>query len=113
MAYFVGSARHPLPLPGGIGGVDGGMIGALIGLGTVEPASRIAGVSRYRGFAFWLPILPGAAAWVSLRRTVAFGGVTRTLLPWPRPHPRLPRPPPPAHRSTLHLPGRRPVAVTA
>jgi hypothetical protein len=28
-------------------------------------------VLAYRGFAFWLPIAPGALAWVSLRRTVA------------------------------------------
>ena len=28
-AYFVGLLANLLPLPGGIGGVDGGMIGAL------------------------------------------------------------------------------------
>jgi hypothetical protein len=28
-------------------------------------------VLAYRGFSFWLPIAPGVAAWVSLRRTVA------------------------------------------
>jgi hypothetical protein len=28
-------------------------------------------VLAYRGIAFWLPIIPGAAAWITLRRTVA------------------------------------------
>jgi hypothetical protein len=31
MAYFVGMLANTLPVPGGIGAVDGGMIGALIG----------------------------------------------------------------------------------
>jgi uncharacterized membrane protein YbhN (UPF0104 family) len=70
MAYFVGMLANTLPLPGGIGGVDGGMIGAMIAFG-VEPSLALVAVVAYRGFAFWLPILPGAAAWVSLRRTVA------------------------------------------
>jgi uncharacterized membrane protein YbhN (UPF0104 family) len=70
MAYFVGMLANTLPLPGGIGGVDGGMIGAMIAFG-VDPSLALVAVVAYRGFAFWLPILPGVAAWVSLRRTVA------------------------------------------
>jgi uncharacterized membrane protein YbhN (UPF0104 family) len=70
MAYFVGMLANLLPLPGGVGGVDGGMIGALIAFG-VEPSLAVVSVLAYRGFAFWLPIVPGVAAWVSLRRTVA------------------------------------------
>ena len=70
VAYFVGMLANTLPLPGGVGGVDGGMIGALIAFG-VDPALAVVAVLAYRGFAFWLPIAPGALAWVSLRRTVA------------------------------------------
>jgi uncharacterized membrane protein YbhN (UPF0104 family) len=70
MAYFVGMLANLLPLPGGVGGVDGGMIGALIAFG-VEPSLAVVSVLAYRGFAFWLPIAPGVAAWLSLRRTVA------------------------------------------
>ena len=33
-AYFVGLLANLLPLPGGIGGVDGGMIGALVAFGV-------------------------------------------------------------------------------
>jgi uncharacterized membrane protein YbhN (UPF0104 family) len=70
MAYFVGMLANTLPLPGGIGGVDGGMVAALVAFGT-DPALAVVAVLAYRGFAFWLPIFPGAAAWITLRRTVA------------------------------------------
>ncbi len=69
LAYFVGMLGNLLPLPGGIGGVDGGMIGALIAFGV--PASlAIVAVLTYRAFAFWLPTIPGVFAYVQLRRTV-------------------------------------------
>jgi uncharacterized membrane protein YbhN (UPF0104 family) len=70
VAYFVGTLANTLPLPGGIGGVEGGMIGALAAFG-VDPALALIAVLAYRGFAFWLPIVPGAIAFVTLRRTVA------------------------------------------
>ena len=70
VAYFVGMLANTLPLPGGVGGVDGGMVGALIAFG-VEPEMALIAVLAYRGFAFWLPIAPGAVAYVGLRRTVA------------------------------------------
>jgi uncharacterized membrane protein YbhN (UPF0104 family) len=70
IAYFVGTLANTLPLPGGIGGVEGGIIGVLAAFG-VDPALALIAVLAYRGFAFWLPILPGAIAFVTLRRTVA------------------------------------------
>jgi uncharacterized membrane protein YbhN (UPF0104 family) len=70
VAYFVGTLANTLPLPGGIGGVEGGMIGALVAFG-VDPALALIAVLAYRGFAFWLPIIPGVIAFVTLRRTVA------------------------------------------
>jgi uncharacterized membrane protein YbhN (UPF0104 family) len=70
VAYFVGMLANTLPLPGGVGGVDGGMVGALIAFG-VEPELALLSVLAYRGFAFWLPIVPGALAYLGLRRTVA------------------------------------------
>ena len=69
MAYFVGMVGNTLPLPGGIGGVDGGMIGAFSAFGVNVEVSIVA-VLAYRGFAFWLPTLPGAVAYLQLRRTV-------------------------------------------
>jgi uncharacterized protein (TIRG00374 family) len=70
MAYFVGMLGNLLPLPGGIGGVDGGMIGAFIAFGVPGDYALVA-VLSYRAFAFWLPTVPGAVAYLALRRTVA------------------------------------------
>ena len=70
VAFLVGMLANTLPLPGGVGGVDGGMVGALIVFG-VEPELALIAVLAYRGFAFWLPIPVGALAYVGLRRTVA------------------------------------------
>jgi uncharacterized protein (TIRG00374 family) len=69
-AYFVGMLANLLPLPGGIGGVDGGMIGALVAFGVSGSLALVA-VLVYRFFAFWLPTLPGTIAYFQLRRTVA------------------------------------------
>ena len=69
MAYFVGMAANTLPVPGGIGSVDGGMIGALIAFG-VDGGLAIVAVLSYRAFAFWLPTIPGAIAYLGLRKTV-------------------------------------------
>jgi uncharacterized membrane protein YbhN (UPF0104 family) len=70
MAYFVGTLVNALPLPGGLGGVEGGMIGAFLAFG--EPASlALLAVLSYRAISFWLPTLPGAVAYLQLRRTVA------------------------------------------
>ncbi len=67
MAYFVGMLANVLPMPGGIGAVDGGMIGALIGFG-VSGGLAIVAVLSYRAFAFWLPMVPGAIAYAQLVR---------------------------------------------
>jgi putative heme transporter len=70
MSYFIGMLGNVLPLPGGIGGVDGGMIGAFSAFGVPVQLAVVA-VLAYRVFAFWLPTLPGAIAYLQLRRTVA------------------------------------------
>ena len=69
MGFFVGMLGNLLPLPGGIGGVDGGMIGAFAALG-VDVDLAIVAVLVYRGFTFWLPTIPGVIAYLQLRRTV-------------------------------------------
>ena len=59
MSYFVGMIGNTLPLPGGIGGVEGGMIGAFTAFGVRVQVSIVA-VLAYRAFPFWLPTIPGA-----------------------------------------------------
>lgn len=70
VGFFVGMLGNLLPLPGGVGGVDGGMIAAFAALGVEFGAATVA-VLTYRALAYWLPTIPGAIAYVQLRRTVA------------------------------------------
>jgi uncharacterized membrane protein YbhN (UPF0104 family) len=70
MAYFIGMLGNLLPLPGGLGGVEGGMIGAFAAFGVNFNLALLA-VLSYRAISFWLPTLPGAVAYFQLRRTVA------------------------------------------
>jgi uncharacterized protein (TIRG00374 family) len=66
-SYFIGMTANLLPLPGGIGGVEGGMIGSLIAF-NVPGGLAIVAVLSYRAFSFWLPTIPGAIAYISILR---------------------------------------------
>jgi uncharacterized protein (TIRG00374 family) len=68
--FFLGMVANLIPLPGGVGGVDAGMIGAFALFG-LPGAPVFAAVLTYRVIAFWLPIPPGVVAFFQLRRTVA------------------------------------------
>ena len=67
LGYLIGQLGGLLPLPGGLGGIDGGLIGTLIVYGT-PAAITAAAVLVYRVILFWLPLLVGAVAFASLRR---------------------------------------------
>jgi uncharacterized protein (TIRG00374 family) len=69
MAYFVGWIANLLPLPGGVGGVEGGLIGAFSAF-DVPVQGAIVAVLSYRAFSFWLPTVPGVIAYFRLRHTV-------------------------------------------
>jgi uncharacterized membrane protein YbhN (UPF0104 family) len=67
MGYLIGQLGGLLPLPGGLGGIDGGLIGTLIVYGA-PAAPTAAAVVVYRVVVFWLPLIVGAIAFISLRR---------------------------------------------
>lgn len=67
MAYYVGQLANVLPLPGGIGGVEGGMIAALLVFGVQRQLAVLA-VLAYRTISYWLPTVPGAIAYWRLHR---------------------------------------------
>ena len=67
MGYLIGQLGGLLPLPGGLGGIDGGLIGTLIVYG-LPAAPVVAAVLVYRAILFWLPLLAGAVAFISLRK---------------------------------------------
>jgi uncharacterized membrane protein YbhN (UPF0104 family) len=63
MGYLVGSLTAALPLPAGLGAVDGGTFGALVLYGA--PAAPAAGaVLLYRGVSLLLPISLSTCAWM-------------------------------------------------
>ena len=67
MGYLIGQLGGLLPIPGGIGGIDGGLIGTLIVYGA--PAAIVtAAVLAYRVILFWLPLVVGGVAFFQLRR---------------------------------------------
>jgi uncharacterized membrane protein YbhN (UPF0104 family) len=68
-AFFIGMLGNLLPMPGGVGGVEGGMIGALVAFG-VDAGLAVVAVLAFRAFTFWLPLIPGVIAYFQLRRTV-------------------------------------------
>jgi uncharacterized protein (TIRG00374 family) len=68
-AFFCGMLGNLLPMPGGVGGVEGGMIGALVAFG-VDGGLAVVAVLVFRAFTFWLPLIPGVIAYFQLRKTV-------------------------------------------
>jgi uncharacterized membrane protein YbhN (UPF0104 family) len=72
MGYLIGQLGGLLPIPGGVGGIDGGLIGTLIVYGA-PAAGTAAAVLAYRVILFWLPLIVGAAAFVGLRRDMPGG----------------------------------------
>jgi uncharacterized membrane protein YbhN (UPF0104 family) len=67
MGYLLGQLGGLLPIPGGIGGVDGGLFGALVAYG-LPAAATAAAILAYRVILFWLPLVLGGAAFLSLRK---------------------------------------------
>lgn len=61
LAYVVGQLGNLVPLPGGVGGADGGLIAALVLYGT-PLAGAAAAVLAYRAFQLGLPALLGGLA---------------------------------------------------
>lgn len=68
MVFLVASAVAALsPTPGGVGAVEAALIAGLTSV-TGQVAPVVAGVLAYRLITFWLPVLPGAACLLVLRR---------------------------------------------
>lgn len=68
-AYVIGQLGGLIPLPGGVGGIDGGLIGALALYGS--PLSQAtAAVLAYRVVQLGIPAILGSVAFLQLRRTL-------------------------------------------
>jgi uncharacterized membrane protein YbhN (UPF0104 family) len=80
MGYLIGQLGGLLPIPGGIGGIDGGLIGAMIVYGA-PAAGTAAAVLAYRVILFWLPLIAGGVAFIQLRRNMPSGGELAACAP--------------------------------
>lgn len=69
IAYLIGELGGLIPVPGGIGGVDAGLVGTLV-LYNVPITAATSAVLAYRAIALWVPAILGAGAFVALRRTL-------------------------------------------
>ena len=67
MGYLIGQLGGLLPIPGGLGGVEGGLVGTLVVYG-VSLRDAVPAVLAYRVIQFWIPLLLSLPAFVSLQR---------------------------------------------
>ncbi|MFL5861887.1 MAG: lysylphosphatidylglycerol synthase domain-containing protein, partial [Solirubrobacteraceae bacterium] len=72
VAYLAGYLPNVVPIPGGIGILDAGLVGAL-GLYGLPLAHAAAAVLMYHAIAFWVPTLGGILAYTRLRPRLASG----------------------------------------
>ena len=70
LAYAVGQLGGLIPLPGGVGGTDGGLIAAFA-LAGAPVAVAGAAVLAYRAFQLGVPAILGIAAFAQLRRSLS------------------------------------------
>ena len=70
VAYLAGYLPNVLPIPGGIGILDAGLVGAL-GLYGLPLSHAAAAVLVYHAVAFWIPSLGGMLAYTRLRPRLA------------------------------------------
>ena len=105
LGYLVGYLATILPIPGGIGVLEGGLAGALILYGT-PPVKTVAVVLVYHAIAFWIPSLGGALGYAGLVRLRSRTG--------PRLERPARRPPRGEHAApSIAVSGRRPSETTA
>jgi uncharacterized protein (TIRG00374 family) len=67
MAYLIGQLGNWIPIPGGIGGTELGLVGALVLYG-LPAVTATAAVLLYRVIELWIPAVLGIAAFAQLRR---------------------------------------------
>ncbi|MCW2993964.1 MAG: flippase-like protein [Conexibacter sp.] len=69
LAFLIGYLGNVVPIPGGIGALDGGLTAALVLYGA-DPASAAAAVLVYHAIVLWVPTLLGTIAFLRLRPTL-------------------------------------------
>jgi uncharacterized membrane protein YbhN (UPF0104 family) len=68
LAYQIGYLSNVIPIPGGIGVLDGSMVGMLVLYGVAATPAAAATIV-YHALALWIPAMWGTLAFLILRRT--------------------------------------------
>lgn len=81
VGYQIGYLSNLLPIPGGIGVLEGGLLAALV-LYHLPAAQTAAAVILYHAIALWIPTMGGTVGFARLRRAIAArpvdaGGLSR------------------------------------
>jgi undecaprenyl-diphosphatase len=68
-AVYLGAAviAAASPTPGGLGAIEAALVAGLTGIG-LAPGPAVSAVLTYRLATYWLPVIPGWAAWRLLQR---------------------------------------------
>lgn len=69
VGYQVGYLSNLIPIPGGVGVLEGGLLGALLLYG-LPAAPTAAAVILYHAIALWIPTLGGTYGFIRLRRSI-------------------------------------------
>jgi uncharacterized membrane protein YbhN (UPF0104 family) len=69
VGYQVGYLSNVIPIPGAIGVLEGGLLGALVLYG-MPAAPAAAAVVLYHAIALWVPTVGGTVSFVRLRKSV-------------------------------------------
>jgi uncharacterized membrane protein YbhN (UPF0104 family) len=70
LGYQIGYLANLVPIPGGLGVLEGGLLGALLLYG-LPAAPTAAAVVLYHAIALWVPTLGGTIGFVRLRHSVS------------------------------------------
>ena len=86
LGYQIGYLANLIPIPGGIGALEGGLVAALLLYG-LPAAPTAAAVVLYHAIALWLPTLGGTYGFARLRAAVAERRPRLEALPSTQPAP--------------------------
>ena len=75
LAYVIGYLANLIPVPGGVGVLDGGLVATLVIYG-IAPVHAAAAVLVYHAIAFWVPGLGGLLGLALLRRELSAEGIS-------------------------------------
>ncbi len=80
VAYQIGYLADLIPIPGGIGVLEGGLLGTLV-LFHLPATQTAAAVIIYHAISLWVPTIGGTEGFVRLRRSIAARGPLLEAVP--------------------------------